>query len=657
MARPPPAQPTTSRLSDMPQHSFRPTIPGRCVRAAARPGLSKRAIFHLAAALGATTAALLPGAGTAQQAAVELTDTVRVTVESRTGAGGRTRAAQVVTAAELAALPVRSISEALTWAFGVDLDARSPAQADVSIRGASFEQVVVLVDGVRASDPQTGHFDLDLTVPLEEVERIEVLRGPASSLYGPDALGGVIHIVTRSGAGDAASAGVAVGQGDSGGIRAGLEGGSFGERRGAAALELGRADGAAVRAAGDWAVGDGHRSGTDFDVRRLRASAATRIGGARLHLAAGWAERAFGADGFYAPFPSWEETVTRTASAGAQVPSGRWSLEPRAWWRAHDDDFVLKRDDPAFYRNVHTSSQAGAEVVVRRALGGASGLALGGEWVHESLESTRLGDRTQDRRALFAEGLVRAGRGQVRAGLRVDDFESFGTFVAPSASAAVPLGGGLQARAAVGRAFRAPTWTERYYVDPANRGRPDLSPERAWTLEGGLDWAARAVAVRLTVFRRSTRDLIDWARTPAGDVWETRNVESADFTGLEVEVARLRLGPARLDVGASTISVDEEGAPGFESKYALRPVDRRLNVRLSAPLGARAHAAMALLRARRREQDAFTRLDLRLAFDLVEGGAVFVDVRNALDASYEDITRSPAPGRSLSVGLRTTVRW
>ena len=113
-----------------------------------------------------------------QQRPTEM-DTLRVQAVSRTNPNlpASTRSIQLLTAEEISSLPVRTISEALEWATGVEVLSRSPAQSDLSIRGASFEQVVVLVNGVRMSDPQTGHFDLDLAVPLESVERVEVLRG------------------------------------------------------------------------------------------------------------------------------------------------------------------------------------------------------------------------------------------------------------------------------------------------------------------------------------------------------------------------------------------------------------------------------------------------------------------------------------------------
>src|SRR5690606_25516420 len=107
------------------------------------------------------------------------------------------RSVQVIDRAAIEASPARTVAQLLTWALGVDVQARSPAQADVSIRGSSFEQILLLVDGVRMSDAQTAHYDLDTAVPLDEIERIEVLRGPGSAQYGSDAVGGVINIVTR----------------------------------------------------------------------------------------------------------------------------------------------------------------------------------------------------------------------------------------------------------------------------------------------------------------------------------------------------------------------------------------------------------------------------------------------------------------------------
>ena len=99
-------------------------------------------------------------------------DTVRVTVASLASPGlaASTRGVQVVTAEEISRLPATTVADVLQWAMGVDVMPRSPALVDVGMRGSTFEQVLVLVDGVRVSDAQTGHFDLNLAVPLDQVE-------------------------------------------------------------------------------------------------------------------------------------------------------------------------------------------------------------------------------------------------------------------------------------------------------------------------------------------------------------------------------------------------------------------------------------------------------------------------------------------------------
>src|SRR5690606_10576702 len=130
----------------------------------------------------------------------------------------------------------------------VDILPRSPAQADLAIRGASFEQVLVLVDGLRVSDEQTGHFDLDLAVPIDMIERIEILRGPGSTLYGPDAVGGVINIVTRSRPA----------------VRLSALGGGFQTYGGGFAASTGGA--VALDAAAEYRGSDGHRAGTDYRI-------------------------------------------------------------------------------------------------------------------------------------------------------------------------------------------------------------------------------------------------------------------------------------------------------------------------------------------------------------------------------------------------------
>lgn len=568
-------------------------------------------------------------------------DTLRVAVDSRLAPGAA--AVQILDAATLADLPVRNVEEALQWAMGVDLQPRSPAQADLSIRGSTFEQVLVLVDGVRMSDPQTGHFDLDLAIPLERVERVEILRGPASAVYGADAVGGVVHIITKDGRGVTEATGVTR-----------VEGGS--NRTWSAALD-------ATVPVGSWHLGtgasqgasDGHREGTDYRVTRATARLTGPAGAGRASLDVGHTRRDFGATEFYAPYASYEETRATTASArwSGQVSDGL-VLEPRLSWRNHEDDFILVREDPSLYRNLHDSRQLTGELQARLPLGPTGALALGGEWSRESLESTNLGDREHDIRALFGEAAFRRGGVQFQLGVRYDDRDDVGAFTSPSASLAWDSGRyGL--RASWGRTFRAPTWTERYYTDPANLGTPELEVEQGWSAEVGTEYRHPQATFELRGFQRVTDDLIDWARPDgAGDTvpWETRNVESATFRGVEVELREVRLTGLTLGAAASWIDLESEEEEGFFSKYALRPIHREFLVRGRLDLPDESWLqAVAADRARLGGGGGLT-LDLRL--DIPVGQARgYVDVLNVTDEAYPDVTGFPIPGRAFIAGVRT----
>lgn len=595
---------------------------------------------------GAAALALLSlasaAAAAAQQPEVAL-DTLEVRVGSRASAAlpVATRAVEVVTAEQLRSAPVNTVADALAWALGADVTPRSPAQADLALRGSSFEQTLVLVDGVRMSDSQSGHFDLNLAVPLEQVERIEILRGAASALYGADAMGGVVNVVTRR-------------RGPA--LQARAQGGSFGSGTVALAGRAGREGSLLADFAAEAARSDGHREGTDHRSLQLRAAAAAPLAGRTLRADLAYAGRDFGADGFYGPYPSYEETRVATASAAWQADAfARTSLEPRLSARRHDDDYVLVRDDPARYRNRHTSWQAGGELVGRHAFTNAVRAAAGAEVYRDLLESSSLGERDETRAAGFAEvagGSV--GEATLTAGARADWHSAYGAFLSPSLAGAWWPSSRLRLRASVGRAFRAPTWTERYYDSPANLGNPDLDPERAWSAEAGADWTpAPGIRLALGGWTRRTEALIDWARpagAPESEPWRTRNVRDATFRGLEAEAAA-EAGGIRWTARGAALSVRSEDAEGYVSKYALRPLVETASLSAERGLPAGLGVALRARRERRLGEDAHLLAETRLRWDGTQAG-LFLDVRNLFDEEHADIVGQPAPGRSVSLGVR-----
>jgi vitamin B12 transporter len=567
-------------------------------------------------------------------------DTMHVQAGSRlvAGAARMTRAVDILERAAIEALPARTVSDVIARGLGVDLQPRSPAQADVAIRGSSFEQVLVLVDGVSVNDLQTGHFHLDLAVPLDAVERIELLRGPAAAIYGSSAIGGVINIVTRRAVQE---------------VSARAEGGSFGAHALAAEAALVRdAFGARLSASHDAA--DGHRPGTDHRTRQARIALHGGVARGTLFADAAIAARDFGADGFYAPFDSYEETRTGTASLSWRSAPARVTVEPRVSYRQHRDDFILLRNDPSYYRNRHTTHTGDAELVARWTPAADVTLAFGGSAARSTIDSNALGNRSEDTRALFAEAAAgNADRTLATVGLRYDHHETFGAFLSPQAAVGFRVSPRLLLRASAGTGFRAPSWTDRYYVDPANIGSPDLDAERFWTAEAGAALTLAALRLDAAAFVRRASDLIDWAR-PAGappeEPWRTLNVESATFRGAEIQL-HAPAGPLLLTGRAALLSFDADETAGFVSKYALQPLTRSGSLEAGLPVLDRGLLAVRAAAARRADGVTWNVVDLRASVRLARIH-FFADVTNLFDERWLDVSARPAPGRALSAGVR-----
>jgi iron complex outermembrane receptor protein len=582
-----------------------------------------------------------------------------------------TRGVQVLDRAHLDRVPASTVADVLRIALGLEVSSRSPAQTDLQLRGGSFEQVLVLVDGVRVSDAQTGHFDLNLALPLDQVERIEILRGPGSAQYGSDAIGGVINIVTRAaGVGDRRAWGVRV------------EGGTFGTGTLALQQEFRLPAGLRVRTAGEFGRSDGHRPGTEWAHDLASLDVAAPLQGGTLRAQGGLARRDFGAKDFYAPFPSVEETGARTLRVQWNpAPDQRIHLTPGLHWRRHTDDFILIRDRPEVYRNLHTSIQQGADLTLRVPIGASQMAALGLEWAEHELTSSALGDHLERRYAMFGElSGTFLDRIDLSLGIRrdgqVQQVDGWDGVTSPSVAASWAVHPAARLRASFGRAFRAPTWTERYYADPGHIPNPDLGPERGHAWEVGIQGSVGSgLTWSLAGHERSMRDLIDWAR-PVGGArpeaepgvvvapapWVPRNVGRAVFTGFEGEArwTGAAAGGPWIGVHLSVLQVRSDAPAELESKYALRPLVQQAGLEagfellggwgvvLSGVHGKRGGPGLATSDGSHRE------LDVRLQHATGWRGIVpWIDARNLFGSTHLDLTGNPVPGRRWMLGVRT----
>ncbi|MHB0971345.1 MAG: TonB-dependent receptor plug domain-containing protein [Thermoanaerobaculia bacterium] len=543
------------------------------------------------------------------------------------------RSGFALTRDEIARLPVRDLHALLSYLAGGGLARRSAAglQADAQLRGATFEQVAVFVDGVRVNDPQTGHFHLNIPLPLDAVDRVEVLLGPGSAVHGPDAFGGVIAITTR--VPSALSARVLSGQ----------------NARRAAAIS-------APLTAGLWAAAehdesDGFQPGTDFATTRGSAGWEREIRGWSLRSTLSREEREYGAFGYYSQrFPNqWEENGISLLTAEATRAFDAARLSIRAGAREHSDHFILVRENPAFYENRHRTRSAFAQAT----LSGADerlAWAAGVEGERSLLASARLGDRERSRGAAFGEASWRAGRILFSGALRADALTDLGTEISPGFGIEADLGGATFSLHR-GRSFRQPSFTDLYYVSPGTVGNPDLAPEYAWTTEALLRAPVGGTLVDVSLFRRDGTDLIDYALEPDG-TWRAMNHASARTEGLQISALfPAALGPVS-GVRASLAWLDTElRADPSTSRYALSHPQFEGSVTGRIGLPSRVTADVALRHRAPITGPSYRLVDLRIARPLTRALALEVDIANLFDERYQELNGVPMPGRWVNAAI------
>jgi iron complex outermembrane receptor protein len=442
----------------------------------------------------------------------------------------------------------------------LDLEQRAAdgVQADVSIRGSGEGQTLILLNGLRMDDVQSDHHDLDLPVPTEAIERIEILRGAGSTFYGSDAVSGAINVITAPPKYSEFRVGAAVG--------------NFGVNQESlsAAFLTGRLD-EQLSVARDFSSGfipdRDYRSLTIFSS----SGAQTRLG--RTLVMLGYGDKPFGADQFYGDFPSWERT--KSWFAGLKQDLGN-QTEFDLGYRRHSDEFVLVRGDPSLYENNHIDESWQAALRRKQALGQHSTLFYGGEGYYESIDSNNLGQHNRSHGAGYLDYDVLAlGRFSFSVGAREEVFDSHDSEFSPSVAAGVWLKAGWKLKGSASRAFRLPNYTDLYYSDPANIGNPNLLPETAWSYEAGLLWdRGGRYKAEVTVFDRRERNDIDYVRSSAADPWQAENIGRLNFTGVEssIEVRlprrqKLELAYTGLHGAGNTLS-------GLQSKYVFNyPID------------------------------------------------------------------------------------
>lgn len=540
----------------------------------------------------------------------------------------------VLTAADLRRLGVRTVGEALAFvpeslarAYGGPGSLITP-----SIRGSTAEQVLVLLDGVPLNSAFAGTVDLS-TIPIDDVERIEILRGPFSAIYGSAALGGVISIITRRAARPSVT----------------LSTGSFGV--GAVSVTTG---GSRITLRYDGA--DGPRPNSD--VRSGYVS--MRLGGGPpgrtwdLSLMGAAAARGAPGSTIFPSVTARQEDSRILATLALERERGQ--ATDRVRLAVHRDTFAFR--EPAFGiddRSVGTAWSGEWQRAIR--ISPARVFVVGADARHQTLASVAVGNRYETIGALYGQDDRTLGpRTLLSAGIRVDLHSAYGVQVSPRAGLVHFLRPEARLRVAVGRTFRGPTLADLYYpFDGFVMGNPLLRPEQAWSADVGLEVVARpGLVIRATAFWTAVQDLIVYL-PDASFVFSPHNIGAASIRGASIELDgslasswAARASATWMLPTDSTTGLDLPNRPRVAGSLALtwqlgRGGSLTTTATAVGPRFANAANTVSL--------PGYLTVGLTLEAPPVNGVTIRASVHNLFDARFEAVQGYPAPGRTVFVDL------
>ena len=536
-----------------------------------------------------------------------------------------------------------AVSDAFALDSSVTVNSRGAngIQADFSIRGGSFDQTLLLLNSIRLNDDQSGHYNSDFAIPLDAIDHIEVLRGSGSTLYGSDAVSGVINIITRPTTNtDPIEMRIRSGIGNFGtNEESGFVSFSFGPLSQKVSLERELSTGFT----------------DDREYRNLSLASdswlKSSLGLARVFL--GSDDRPFGANQFYGAFNSWERTKTWVADIAQDL--GAHTLLTIGL-RRHTDLFELLRDNPEYYTNRHIDYSWDLALRRHDSITKFAQIYYGLEALRDHVNSNNLGVHSRTQGAAYGSFDMRAiRRASLSIGAREEAYGNGGYFFAPSINGGYWLSSQVKLRASVSRAFRLPTYTDLYYSDPANLGNPNLKPEQAWNYEAGLDWHPRdRWRVSLTAFDRNERDDIDYVRADSAAIWQAMNFDKLNFVGWEASINLSLPGSQLVSAEYTGLHGASAALDGFQSKYVFNYPTQEAVLAWQ-----RTSARGWLARARVGVTDQYQ----RSTYTLVDASVAwtrsrfhpYARVTNLANQSYQAVYGVPMPGRAALVGLELCI--
>ena len=554
-----------------------------------------------------------------------------------------------------------NISDLLQQIAGIDIRRRGAdgMQADLYIRGGSFDQTLLLIDGIKVEDPQTGHHTMNMTLPLEVIERIEITKGSAGRIYGQNAFTGAINIITK--------------QNIENNLSVELAGGSFDQKRGSLTAQR-KLENSDILFNYSRKESEGYRYNTDFKNDEFFVKSNFKIKNQNISAIGAFNERKFGANGFYASpaaIDQYEETQASIIGLSTTYKKNELIIKPKLYWKRNQDMYVYLRQDPSVYRNLHISDKVGIEVNAStpNSLGN---LGIGFDLSKVSLSSNNLGNRNRTMFNMFIEQQIKFQNDKIdlTPGVAISYFSDVSTrlnyqsnffnnlFFYPGIDLGYRFNKNLKIYSNVGYTYRMPTYTDLFYSSPTTLGNENLKLEKALTKEFGLKYLKNNFNLSMSLYQRDASDIIDYVKNDEADPWQASNIREIITNGFELNMGyKFYLGafrPQSINIGYSNINDDLLETDFTFSRYALNSLKNQITATYMFQVRDFISSTLTFKNSKRLNDESYTVIDFRTSY-MYDKFTISVILNNILDAEYSETNLVPMPGFNSLIGIKYSI--
>ena len=554
------------------------------------------------------------------------------------------RTISIITAEVIEGSPATNLAELLQQEAGIDIRRQGiyGMQADLYIRGGSFDQTLLLIDGIKVEDPQTGHHTLNIALPLEVIKRIEIIKGPAARIFGQNAFTGAINIVTKTN-GDLKN-------------NVGFQLGSYNQQH--ATATLGKSlDKASFMGHASINSSEGYRYNTDFQNQNYFLKSSFNTKTTPIDVIATFSERKFGGNQFYAinAKEQYEETQSSLVGISTIIKRGDLKISPQLYWKRNQDMYLYIRNNPSVYRNLHISNKVGIQINSSYSSSfGVTGFGI--DVAKVKMNSNRLGNRERWMGNFFLEHRFSLldNKLDVTPGVAVNYFSEFDFNAFPGIDLGYRINDSFRVYANAGYTYRVPTYNDLYYVGRQDIGNENLVPERAISEEIGLKYFGNKLNASVAFFNRDSDNLIDYTKENEDDKWQSNNLKRLNSNGIEAQLSSpFKLGQytQSLSLGYTYLNEDLGTVKSNFSKYVINSLNQHLTANIKTQFSKNFSQSVVYKFADRANGENYSVVDVQLKL-MINTLELTLTGNNIFNASYVETGIVPMPKGNVLVGLR-----